>query len=91
MLANPVKIKYGKIFNQYIIDLSSNNLLLTKEVLASFLNNFNNDVVKKELVPSSGKGKDKDKEKDKDKDKAKKKREKEREREKKKKKKKKKD
>ena len=61
MLANPVKIKYGKIFNQYIIDLSSNNLLLTKEVLASFLNNCNNDVVKKELVPSSGKGKDKDK------------------------------
>ena len=64
MLANPVKIKYGKIFNQYIIDLSSNNLLLTKEVLASFLNNFNNDVVKKELVPSScatrGKGKDKE-------------------------------
>ena len=60
MLANPVKIKYGKIFNQYIIDLSSNNLLLTKEVLASFLNNFNNDVVKKELVPSSGATRDKE-------------------------------
>ena len=47
-----------------MIDLSSNNLLLTKEVLTSFLNDFNNDIVKKELVPSScatrGKGKGKE-------------------------------
>ena len=49
MLANPVKIKYGKLNNQYIKDLSSDNLLLTKEVLTSFLNDFNKDIVKKEL------------------------------------------
>ena len=47
--------------NQYMIDLSSNHLLLTKEVLTSFLNDFNNDVVKKELVPSSGKDKENNK------------------------------
>lgn len=35
--------------NQYMKDLSSNHLLLTKDVLASFLNDFNSDVVKKEL------------------------------------------